>query len=116
MCANPCPQGTFGVDCKRRCDCYNGAPCDHVGGDCRCLPGYQGDKCQEQCPYGRWGAGCRERCACRNGGTCDPADGSCACPDGWAGDRCQRRGCPDDALYGPGCQHVCSCHTNNTEL
>ena len=44
MCANPCPPGTFGVDCKNRCDCYNGALCDHVSGQCHCLPGFQGEK------------------------------------------------------------------------
>ena len=44
VCANPCPAGTFGIDCKDRCDCYNGALCDHVSGQCKCLPGFQGDK------------------------------------------------------------------------
>ena len=44
VCANPCPPGTFGLSCKDRCDCYNGALCDHVSGECRCLPGFQGDK------------------------------------------------------------------------
>ena len=44
MCANPCPPGTYGVHCKERCDCYNGALCDHVNGKCRCLPGFEGSK------------------------------------------------------------------------
>ncbi len=44
MCANPCPPGSYHKDCKRRCDCYNGAVCDHVNGKCHCLPGYQGTK------------------------------------------------------------------------
>ena len=44
VCANPCPTGTYHVDCKRRCDCYNGAVCDHVTGKCHCLPGYKGAK------------------------------------------------------------------------
>ena len=44
VCANPCPPGTYGVDCKNRCDCYNGALCDHVSGQCHCLPGFQGEK------------------------------------------------------------------------
>ena len=29
---------------RERCDCYNGAQCDHVNGQCRCLPGYKGEK------------------------------------------------------------------------
>ncbi len=44
VCANPCPPGSYHKDCKRRCDCYNGAVCDHVNGKCHCLPGYQGTK------------------------------------------------------------------------
>ena len=44
VCANPCPPGTYGVHCKERCDCYNGALCDHVNGKCRCLPGFEGSK------------------------------------------------------------------------
>ena len=44
VCANPCPPGTYGVHCKERCDCYNGALCDHVNGKCRCLPGFEGTK------------------------------------------------------------------------
>ena len=101
VCANPCPTGTYHVDCKRRCDCYNGAVCDHVTGKCHCLPGFKGAKvgcahctgwcdpplsiksdnvlsslqCQEQCPYGRYGQGCQQHCRCENGASCDPVDG-----------------------------------------
>ena len=44
VCANPCPPGSYGLECKERCDCYNGALCDHVNGQCHCLPGFQGQK------------------------------------------------------------------------
>ena len=79
VCANPCPTGTYHLDCRsssssssslsspssssllssstlsctacwfeialrERCDCYNGAHCDHVNGQCHCLPGYKGEK------------------------------------------------------------------------
>ena len=44
VCANPCPEGTWGMNCTSRCDCHNGANCDHVTGACLCLPGYRGDK------------------------------------------------------------------------
>ena len=54
VCANPCPPGTFHIDCGRRCDCYNGAECDHVTGQCRCPPGYTGDKVRSwQIKYGK---------------------------------------------------------------
>ena len=44
VCANPCPTGTYHLDCRRKCDCYNGAVCDHVTGRCLCLPGFKGAK------------------------------------------------------------------------
>ena len=44
VCANPCDDGTWGVNCTSRCDCHNGADCHHVDGRCLCLPGYLGDK------------------------------------------------------------------------
>ena len=44
VCANPCPPGTYHVDCQKKCDCYNGAECDHVSGRCHCPPGFRGDK------------------------------------------------------------------------
>ena len=51
VCANPCPTGTYHVDCKRRCDCYNGAVCDHVTGKCHCLPGFKGAKVGSVCDH-----------------------------------------------------------------
>ena len=50
VCANPCPPGSYGLECKERCDCYNGALCDHVNGQCHCLPGFQGQKVN----FNRW--------------------------------------------------------------
>ena len=44
VCANPCPYGSYGLECKEKCDCYNGAFCDHINGRCKCLPGFQGIK------------------------------------------------------------------------
>ena len=44
VCANPCPPGTFHIDCKKTCDCYNSAVCDHVTGKCHCQPGFKGSK------------------------------------------------------------------------
>ena len=43
VCANPCPSGTYGQGCHLKCECYNGAGCDHVTGECHCPPGYTGD-------------------------------------------------------------------------
>lgn len=44
MCGNKCPDGTWGLNCNKTCDCHNGAGCDHVNGSCICPPGYMGLK------------------------------------------------------------------------
>ena len=44
VCANPCPSGTYGPGCGQKCECYNGAGCDHVSGTCHCPRGYTGDR------------------------------------------------------------------------
>lgn len=44
VCANPCPDGTWGAQCSQRCSCHNNARCDHINGSCHCLPGYRGDQ------------------------------------------------------------------------
>ena len=44
VCANPCPDGTWGSQCSQRCSCHNNARCDHINGTCHCLPGYRGDQ------------------------------------------------------------------------
>ena len=36
-------EGSFGLDCRERCDCVNAAGCDPVTGLCRCLAGWTGE-------------------------------------------------------------------------
>lgn len=31
-CQHPCPLGTYGRDCLKKCNCKNGADCHHVTG------------------------------------------------------------------------------------
>ena len=38
--------GRFGQDCGQMCECYNGAQCDPVTGQCRCSQGWLGPRCQ----------------------------------------------------------------------
>jgi hypothetical protein len=49
VCANRCPAGTWGEGCNLTCDCYNGASCHHITGQCECQPGFQGDRVSAQC-------------------------------------------------------------------
>ena len=42
-----CPEGNYGKNCSKECNCQNGGVCNKVIGSCDCLePGYYGDKCQ----------------------------------------------------------------------
>ena len=138
VCANPCPSGSYGSGCKKKCECYNGAGCDPLNGNCHCKPGYQGSKvrvggqvgpitgnhislfqCHELCPLGSYGSDCKETCQCLNDGSCNPEDGSCNCAHGWKGDICEARSCNatgEDWLYGKHCSLPCKCHPNNTEM
>lgn len=40
--------GTFGVNCKGRCDCANNSTCSTVDGKCSCAPGFEGVRCDAQ--------------------------------------------------------------------
>lgn len=44
VCANRCPDGVWGNNCSELCDCFNGASCNHITGECECKPGYTGDR------------------------------------------------------------------------
>lgn len=46
-------EGSFGLDCRERCDCVNADGCDPVTGLCRCLPGWTGEKRKEAEPRER---------------------------------------------------------------
>lgn len=39
----PDQDGTYGVDCRERCDCSHADGCHHATGHCRCLPGWTGE-------------------------------------------------------------------------
>lgn len=38
----PLQDGTYGLDCRGRCDCSHSDGCHHSTGHCRCLPGWTG--------------------------------------------------------------------------
>lgn len=40
-----CRQGHYGPRCQLVCDCENNAPCDPVTGQCRCVLGWTGPRC-----------------------------------------------------------------------
>ncbi|KAF7239539.1 Multiple epidermal growth factor-like domains protein 10 [Varanus komodoensis] len=109
-CQEECPAGTFGLQCKQRCDCENRARCYHVNGACLCDPGFKGIHCQERmCPEGYYGLTCSKRCPCHapNTASCHPLSGECSCKAGWAGLHCSET-CPP-GYHGERCQLPCSC-------
>lgn len=55
VCANPCPEGTWGYNCSELCDCYNSGQCDHMTGRCKCPSGYIGNKVNKSAAYSTFG-------------------------------------------------------------
>ena len=104
LCRAECPDGTFGVGCRRRCRCDNGARCDHVGGACTCAAGWRGVACDRPCPRGYYGDECRRSCRCGRRRRCHPLTGLCVCPRGFAGLNCTDA-CPAGS-WGHDCSQV----------
>lgn len=48
VCAQPCPFGSFGINCSQECTCRNGGLCDHISGQCQCTAGYIGERSVSQ--------------------------------------------------------------------
>ncbi|XP_076295555.1 uncharacterized protein LOC143216420 [Lasioglossum baleicum] len=72
-----CGEGTWGPECKEKCNCAEGASCDPVNGNCsRCPAGLRGRRCNESCAEGRWGANCAFPCDCGDN-RCDAETGVC---------------------------------------
>ncbi|KAF3688778.1 Multiple epidermal growth factor-like domains protein 11 [Channa argus] len=111
-CKESCPDGTYGLECRERCDCSHADGCDPVSGYCRCYPGWTGIHCDNLCPQGFWGPNCSVSCSCQNGGSCSPEDGTCVCAPGYRGTSCKRI-CPS-GRYGRACTEICLCTNNGT--
>ncbi|XP_076677509.1 uncharacterized protein LOC143373815 isoform X2 [Andrena cerasifolii] len=81
-CATACPPGTWGPQCKEKCNCTDDVHCNPVNGRCVytvCPAGLHGKTCDESCPSDRWGPDCALTCNCggqRN--ECHPETGRCA--------------------------------------
>uniref|UniRef100_A0A8B9DD56 Usherin n=1 Tax=Anser cygnoides TaxID=8845 RepID=A0A8B9DD56_ANSCY len=137
----PCKAGVTGLQCNQcmlhtynlsmsnllgcqRCDCdalgtLAGTVCDHVSGQCVCLPHRQGRRCNE-CKPGFYFSpssvtGCLP-CLCHVAGSgsqvCDTLTGQCICQDasvtGQTCERCKEHYFGFDSVTGR-CQH-CNCH------
>nr|XP_026692657.1 uncharacterized protein LOC101242430 [Ciona intestinalis] len=80
-CQYGCSDGMWGVDCTQTCACDvphasqdSSLPtCDPSSGDCSCVIGYFGSKCDTVCPDGSWGLNCASSCLCQHG-ACSPTD------------------------------------------
>jgi hypothetical protein len=99
-CSDPCPRGTWGINCAQPCQCGSNITCDPVTGDCDCAPGYKGSSCLEcnvtgclnrhwrasvlrywiaGCPRGYYGKKCSHQCIECPLEFCYPHNGSCIC-------------------------------------
>ena len=47
-CRQPCPNGTYGLGCASRCQCFTigTRSCHHVNGSCDCLDSWTGELCE----------------------------------------------------------------------
>ncbi|KAH7960135.1 hypothetical protein HPB49_017310 [Dermacentor silvarum] len=79
--AEACPEGQYGRNCSRRCECEPNAVCDPMSGSCTCGPGWVGSFCERRCPDGFHGPECKLRCRCPNGRGCHHVTGQCGCTD-----------------------------------
>ncbi|XP_019622589.1 PREDICTED: multiple epidermal growth factor-like domains protein 11 [Branchiostoma belcheri] len=95
-----------------RCDCsVHASGCHQLTGQCVCVDGWRGERCDSNCAPDRWGANCAQTCTCENSGTCHATQGTCECAPGFMGDRCQTA-CPAGS-FGPMCSGVCSDRCQN---
>ena len=85
-CIDPCPEGTWGPQCRHTCHCRKGA-CHHVTGECVCPGGWTGATCEVPCADGSYGPGCEHTCHCLNDAKCNPVEGRCHCRPGYRGNR-----------------------------
>ncbi|KFO22537.1 EGF-like and EMI domain-containing protein 1 [Fukomys damarensis] len=85
-------RGSFGKNCKSKCNCANNGHCHRMYGTCVCEPGRCGKFCHLRCPKGVYGAGCSSECQCVEENTleCSAKNGSCTCKYGYQGNRCQK--------------------------
>uniref|UniRef100_A0A8D8M538 Multiple epidermal growth factor-like domains protein 10 n=1 Tax=Cacopsylla melanoneura TaxID=428564 RepID=A0A8D8M538_9HEMI len=87
-CSTPCPAGYYGVDCKQKCQCQNGAMCRSTDGECECSEGWMGTLCTRVCPPNKYGPHCMKECQCTEPNfACHPVDG-CICEQGYIGKDC----------------------------
>ena len=87
-------QKYFNIICLGTCieDCGKQAEC--INGECQCLEGFYGPKCEFKT--------CDPRCSYH--GTCH--DGDCTCDQGWQGSHCTLDGCPNACNGNGKCQKI----------
>ncbi|KOC62622.1 Platelet endothelial aggregation receptor 1 [Habropoda laboriosa] len=82
-CDTACPPGTWGSECKEKCNCAEDVSCNPVNGHCVCPPGLRGQMCNESCPGDYWGPECAFPCDCKNysSNKCHSETGRCIVDD-----------------------------------
>nr|XP_034319240.1 platelet endothelial aggregation receptor 1-like isoform X1 [Crassostrea gigas] len=102
-CSNPCP-----INCLDR-------QCHSFTGQCfNCVPGYQGQDCNQECENGKYGLNCENNCGhCQQDTQCHNVNSSClqGCSPGYIGSFCNIT-C-SKTFYGLNCLQQCSANCVN---
>nr|XP_034322583.1 uncharacterized protein LOC105338080 [Crassostrea gigas] len=107
---------TFGDNCSNHCpfNCLYGQ-CHLLTGQCySCVPGYQGQDCNQECENGKYGFNCENNCGhCQQNTQCHNVNGSClqCCFPGYIGPSCNLS-C-SKTFYGLNCLQQCSANCVN---
>ncbi|XP_046561044.1 scavenger receptor class F member 2-like [Haliotis rubra] len=93
LCQQPCPDGSYGINCTYDCgNCLGADICDKTNGarHLGCAAGWRSNTtCLQACPNGSYGINCASQCGkCLDGVSCDKRNGACpgGCAAGWIND------------------------------
>ncbi|GFN90786.1 multiple epidermal growth factor-like domains 10, partial [Plakobranchus ocellatus] len=109
-----CPEGKFGRQCERDCNCADQTEACFVStGGCPsgCAAGYTGEDCYTPCDDGAYGPGCNQTCSAncaQSTSVCNRVDGVCngGCKPGYQAPLCTEP-CPV-GQFGRDCLQSCS--------
>ncbi|XP_033624374.1 protein draper-like [Asterias rubens] len=102
-----CPDGQFGYECSRTCECTDGdlTQCDPRSGACFKEASFQEID----------DTSCSSSMNCTNAQMCNPQNNTCDCPAMWRGEKCNIHSICPDGFYGELCGRECQCNDGTSQ-